>query len=461
MGELHTLEGQFLVGADGKTGIVRKYFLEERAGIKQVEGVYKYSGTWVATNLKINLPNRESHPDFPLWGLGYTPQEVYDLFWPQGWHFCSPPGKATATGRFGPYERRLWRHEFRQDDWDASMNAEALFWEHITPMITRSIGKDGKAFGKAVTFPRDCVEITRCRPFKFVHKVVNKWFDERTILIGDAAHVFPPFAGQGIGSGVRDAHQLAWRLAMLLRMRGQSQAIRNRILEQWALERRKSIDDAALFSLLNGRLCNEEPSFFLRAVLSLMAFLSSFSLLRGLTDAAVKKEREGMSTVSGAFHLKDFNGGARVAQIFIQSLKEKPFLSDNIFKPRHGVLTLLVISTSNHAKYRRDAQAAIEAINIDPAVLSIQSIVNFSPVPIDREDGGPVVYWPATVAELNGAARLGYDETSFVSRFGVSTKFAIVRPDFFVYACAKSLDELVGILTALQRNLIYFDDILR
>lgn len=39
MGELHILESQWLVGADGKTGIVRKYFLEEKAGVKQVEGV--------------------------------------------------------------------------------------------------------------------------------------------------------------------------------------------------------------------------------------------------------------------------------------------------------------------------------------------------------------------------------------------------------------------------------------
>lgn len=45
------------------------------------------------------LPFPESHPTFPLWDLGYTPDEVYDLYWPRGFHFCAPPGKPTARGR--------------------------------------------------------------------------------------------------------------------------------------------------------------------------------------------------------------------------------------------------------------------------------------------------------------------------------------------------------------------------
>jgi 2-polyprenyl-6-methoxyphenol hydroxylase-like FAD-dependent oxidoreductase len=73
----------WLVGADGKRGVVRKKFLEPE-GIRQDDSDWPYVGTWVATNLKITTPTPKSHPDFPLWQLGYTPEEIHDVFWPKG-----------------------------------------------------------------------------------------------------------------------------------------------------------------------------------------------------------------------------------------------------------------------------------------------------------------------------------------------------------------------------------------
>lgn len=224
------LKASWLIGADGKRGVVRKMFLEKVADIRQVNSAYRYEGTWVAANLKLRPPTPETHPDFPLWKLGMTPLEVYDLFWPKGWHFCSPPGKSTASGRFGPYDVGYWRHEYRQDEWDPkTMNAETMLWEHLEPQITRTATANGIAFPSgAVTYPRDCIKVVRCRPFTFQHKVVNRWFAKRSILIGDAAHVFPPFGGQGIASGIRDAHQLAWRIALMESMYRSTVARRDR-----------------------------------------------------------------------------------------------------------------------------------------------------------------------------------------------------------------------------------------
>jgi hypothetical protein len=162
----------YLIGADGKKGIVRKHFLEPTTDIRQQVGLSEYTGTWIAANLKIHLPTPETHPNFPLWEINLSPEEVYDLFWPKGWHFCTPPGKATASGRFGPPKERLWRHEFAEPGIIGD-RAEDLLWEHLTPMITRT----HYSFPTGpITFPRDCIEVKRCRPFTFEQKVVNTWF---------------------------------------------------------------------------------------------------------------------------------------------------------------------------------------------------------------------------------------------------------------------------------------------
>lgn len=56
-------------------------------------------------------------------------------------------------------------------------------------------------------------QVERCTTYTFNAVVADRWRDGRCLLLGDAAHMMPPFAGQGLSSGVRDAANVAWKVS--------------------------------------------------------------------------------------------------------------------------------------------------------------------------------------------------------------------------------------------------------
>jgi 3-(3-hydroxy-phenyl)propionate hydroxylase len=79
---------------------------------------------------------------------------------------------------------------------------------------------EGDRFGRELLRPYvdpDTVEVERAAVYAFHGLVAERWRDGSVLLAGDAAHQMPPFLGQGMCSGIRDAANLAWKLEHRLR----------------------------------------------------------------------------------------------------------------------------------------------------------------------------------------------------------------------------------------------------
>jgi 3-(3-hydroxy-phenyl)propionate hydroxylase len=59
-------------------------------------------------------------------------------------------------------------------------------------------------------------ELVRCAVYRFHALLAERWQSKRVFLVGDAAHQTPPFFGQGMCHGIRDAANLCWKLKWVL-----------------------------------------------------------------------------------------------------------------------------------------------------------------------------------------------------------------------------------------------------
>lgn len=180
-----TVRAKYVVGADGGNGYTQRIFR------RQIDD-YRFEENWLVCDFEMLRPV----PDLPAF------QQVCD------------PAQPIAIVTIGPRHHRFSFMLNRGETPEEATQPERV-WQRVAGYIT----------------PDDATLI-RAVNYVFRSRIAGEWRHGRVLLAGDAAHEMPPFLGQGMCSGMRDAHNLAWKLDLLLTGRGDDS-----ILDSYQVER--------------------------------------------------------------------------------------------------------------------------------------------------------------------------------------------------------------------------------
>ena len=151
---------------------------------------------------------------------------------------CDPARPTTLVS--GGRGRRRWEFMRLPGESIEELNSVETAWRLLAPW-----GFDARN-----------ARLERHAVYRFQARWVDTWRSGRLLLAGDAAHQMPPFAGQGMCSGLRDAANLAWKLDLVLAGKA-----KDALLDTYASERVPHVDAVIHFSMELGKvICIADPA---------------------------------------------------------------------------------------------------------------------------------------------------------------------------------------------------------
>lgn len=175
-----TLTAAWVIGCDGARSTVRK-----AAGIRLDD--LRFDEPWLVVDAEVDGPI--TFPDFAGVPEGANLQRLSVML-------CDPRRPATVVPGRGSHRR--WEFMLLPGETEAAMEDPAVVRNFVAPWV------------KGVPH-----RIIRAATYRFHGLVAEDWRRGRLFLAGDAAHQTPPFFGQGMCHGLRDAANLAWKLALV------------------------------------------------------------------------------------------------------------------------------------------------------------------------------------------------------------------------------------------------------
>jgi 2-polyprenyl-6-methoxyphenol hydroxylase-like FAD-dependent oxidoreductase len=174
--------------------------------------------------------------------LDVVPHDQQREWKPFNLQICDPVRPTTVVSG-GPGKRR-WEFMRLPHETIEELNNEATAWRLL----------------ERWQLTADNADLERHTVYTFQARWADEWRRGRVLIAGDAAHLMPPFAGQGMCSGIRDAANLAWKLDLVL-----SGVVSGRagdaLLDTYTTERSAHIQNAIGMSVeLGNVICLSDPA---------------------------------------------------------------------------------------------------------------------------------------------------------------------------------------------------------
>src|SRR3954451_13133019 len=175
-GKLREVRAGYVIGCDGARSLVRRFIGSSMDDLG-------FHERWLVIDVLLKR-DRDDLGDYSI-------------------QHCDPRRPATYVRGTGT--RRRWEITVLPHEESQEVAQPAKVWELLSRWIT----------------PEDA-ELERAAVYTFHSVIAQQWRSGRLLLAGDSAHQTPPFLGQGMCAGIRDAANLAWKLAAVLHGRAES-----------------------------------------------------------------------------------------------------------------------------------------------------------------------------------------------------------------------------------------------
>ena len=201
------VESRWFVGCDGASSWTRK-----TVGLALED--LRFDQQWLVVDVELF---GDAEPDLPVGVRQY----------------CDPARPSTYVK--GHKRFRRWEFQVQPYEDAAALNTESGLWNLLAPWMNQGHGR-----------------LVRSAVYRFHAVVAPAMRKGRVFLAGDSAHQMPPFLGQGLNSGMRDAINLAWKMSFAVRGLGG-----DRLLDTYATERVPHVRSTVAHAADVGRLIDQ------------------------------------------------------------------------------------------------------------------------------------------------------------------------------------------------------------